>query len=318
MKRISDLNFLCVFIALLAAWVAGSGSVSAQAPDQVGLFASVFSNSGVADRNAAEVRRRSGWPGWIETHIEPAVAWATADDPDRSVIVAVWNPFGTTSGPMQPDQFLEARDAGLDWLTDGYVDAWLSFKARHPNVRVMMYVGKPSADPTTMGLIRRGRLDEAIARRDASFAPLVAVSDLIGLDALSASPSGGLDAWTVRWLHEQGVEVVGELNPGVGQWQSDLPSTMLYKNLARMHSPDRREERWLLNVPTWDEKAWPLYAAPGRWLILNTHSGKWNDPDDMKRMVRGSVEHGCGVLIQPSPRVMQKPIGWYFEAGKDE
>ncbi|MEL7087103.1 MAG: hypothetical protein AAGL98_01465 [Planctomycetota bacterium] len=239
------------------------------------------------------------------------MAWAQNGDVQRPVVVAVWNPFGRVGGAYQPDQYLEAKEAGLDWLTDGFVEAWKGLRDRQPGLQVMMYVGKPSADPELMRLIQQGELDAAVTRRNAMFAPLVEVSDLIGFDALRGSPPGGVDQWTTRWLMGQGVGVVGEWSPPVGHWAADLPSVVLYERIGRLHGPNQSRDAKVAGMPRWDEAAWPLYARPGRYVILKVPAIK--GPRAMRAGVADVTGKGFGVLIQPTAAVMERPVDWYFE-----
>lgn len=293
--------------------------------ESVGLFFSVFDGSGNQHRNALNIQKQGGWDGWIKEYVEPAVTWA--EKGDRPVWINIHNPFGTIvddiktplvneGESMQPDQFLEAQEAGLDWLKDDFIEAWSAFRERHPTVRVCMYIGKWSADLTTRALIRTDKLAEAEDRRERSMAPLMAVSDWIGLDALSASPTGGVDQLSVAWIQSQGVGVIGEWSPDADKWQVDLPSMILYERIESVHSPDRGERDWKKDIPTWDEAAWPLYLRSGRAVILKAPRVKWDRPDKMKAAVADVSEHGFIPLIQPSPEVLKVPIGWYFEGVK--
>jgi len=57
------------------------------------------------------------------------------------------NPFGTIKGePMAFDQQLDAREAGLGWLADGYYPALDAALALHPDLHVVTYLGTPEDD----------------------------------------------------------------------------------------------------------------------------------------------------------------------------
>lgn len=61
---------------------------------------------------------RIGWDGFVHRHI-------ARDLRDGFAAIELHNPFGTLANEeMLATQFLDAKRAGLDWLTDGFTEAW--------------------------------------------------------------------------------------------------------------------------------------------------------------------------------------------------
>lgn len=76
------------------------------------------------------------WADFIENHVEPEYTWGC-----RRWLIH--NPFGDPpTGPMAFDQFLLAKEKGIDKVTEDFVEAWSAFFEKHPDTEVIFYLGK--------------------------------------------------------------------------------------------------------------------------------------------------------------------------------
>ncbi len=114
------------------------------APDRVVAFIAIGNSS-----DDAEVRRvgwnlpRSDWHDFVRLQVRPLMRRGLRR-------FDLHNPFGTLPDePMQFDQYLHAKDAGLTWLTDDFADAWQPVlnDPDYPSVEVIAYLGKIEDDP---------------------------------------------------------------------------------------------------------------------------------------------------------------------------
>lgn len=87
------------------------------------------------------MRGMQNWQTFIEQRIEPEYEAGT-----RRWILH--NPFGRDdTGPMAFDQYLRAPEHGFDWLVDDFYESWAAFLETHPDVEVVVYLGKLDSGP---------------------------------------------------------------------------------------------------------------------------------------------------------------------------
>ena len=113
-------------------------------PDRVLAFIAIGNSS-----DDAAVRRvgwnlpRSDWFDFVRLQVRPLMRRGLRR-------FNLHNPFGTLpEEPMQFDQYLHARDAGLHWLTEDFAEAWQPVlnDPDYPDVEVIAYLGKIEGDP---------------------------------------------------------------------------------------------------------------------------------------------------------------------------
>lgn len=135
------------------------------------------------------------------------------------------NPFGTeTDKPMQFDQYLLAREAGLNWVTDDFVRCWRPFTAI-PGIEVIGYLGtpyylgvnQPNFDPSHPAAYFR--------RFTQSVQPLLDAGMSIGFDTSANFPPDHPAYFGMRMVHSLGVKVYTEPMPFAHEPQThDLPT----------------------------------------------------------------------------------------------
>ena len=154
-----------------------------------------------SDRGVAWNIEAEGWTGFVETFVQPQLAWGAKR-------ILLHNPFGTLVGEaMQADQAIEAQNAGLNWLLDDFVAAWQPITAQ--GIEVIAYLGMPRNDASFTGLSEQQWFDRLWQSLDL---PLRAGMN-IGFDmSLQAAP-GDRDWSAVEQLHQRGVRVYGEPRP---------------------------------------------------------------------------------------------------------
>lgn len=107
--------------------------------DKVVLSASIgWSAENSATRNIGwQDLIQHGWEGWIEKWIKPAIQLGFAR-------FEIHNPFGTLAGEdMQADQAISARESGLVWDYQDFVEAWRPITEKY---EVIAYLGTPILD----------------------------------------------------------------------------------------------------------------------------------------------------------------------------
>ena len=161
------------------------------------------SSSDAATRAVSRGTFGAGWWGFVARNVIPDIVWGT-----RRILL--FNPFGVGEEPSFPaDQFLEAQNAGLTWLTGDFVNAWAPIT--RSGVEVIGYIGSPESDPSFQALAS----DPAAwnARFNASIAPLVQAGMSIGFDLGQVMTQGDLFSQAIDRLRAQGVKVYLENRP---------------------------------------------------------------------------------------------------------
>ena len=161
-------------------------------------------SSDASARMINQVSLANGWSGFVSNMIQTDLAWGVKR-------IELHNPFGIlpTDTIYPADQFLEAQNAGLHWLTDDFVQAWKPVTAS--GVEVIGYIGNPEYDASFQPLVS----DPAAwqARFDASVAPLVQAGMSIAFDMGQGMTQGDLFTQALDRLRAQGVKVYLETRP---------------------------------------------------------------------------------------------------------
>ncbi len=184
--------------ALLANW--GAHRV-ATADYFVSWFTIGWSGADPAKRHIGRNLDNLGWSGWIERDVLPQIEGGVTR-------FMLHNPWGVLPGEnMQLDQLLHAREAGLDFVTQGFVEAWKPIT--DAGVEVIAYVGSGLDDPDFDGLgwwdWRQRAMDSVRLMVDAGMS--------IALDAAVIATEGSHTHRFAEELRSMGVEVIVEAKP---------------------------------------------------------------------------------------------------------
>ena len=144
------IGYLLCLVPLLAAAAAVSAQHEAPpadkrpAPDRLVAFIAIGNSSDDAEvRRVGWVQPQSDWYDFVRMQVRPLLRRGIRR-------FNLHNPFGTLpEEPMQFDQYLHAKDAGLTWLTDDFAEAWIPVlnDPDYPDVEVIAYLGKIEGDP---------------------------------------------------------------------------------------------------------------------------------------------------------------------------
>lgn len=182
------------------------------------------------NRNIGWVEPSGGWTAFVETWVKPGI----------DLGITRWqlhNPAGTETGqPMQADQFVLAKEQGLDWVIEDFVKAWRPI-TEQPGIEVIAYLGM-----FYEGLLER---QESPKRKDAfmqrlvdSYRYPVDAGMSIGFDALHQQPASSEAATWMRFLQSMEVKTYIEPWPYIGSqhlWDCHHMSTLwLYNHMTRV------------------------------------------------------------------------------------
>ncbi|MCC6680119.1 MAG: hypothetical protein IT445_04365 [Phycisphaeraceae bacterium] len=165
----------------------------------------------IEDRQVGLRLKERGWKKFVQQEILPDLDWGVRR-------IAIHNPFGATVPVvMQFDQYLEAKEEGVTWLTDEFVEAWKSvvegqYTHGEP-VEVICYFGSMYLDEGMDALYQSGRLDEWYERAWGSVQPALDSGMSIALDAAPLASSEH-PAWTFAlMLRDRGCHIYVEAMP---------------------------------------------------------------------------------------------------------
>ncbi|MDG2020807.1 MAG: hypothetical protein P8J59_02540 [Phycisphaerales bacterium] len=151
-----------------------------------------------------------GWPSFVDNRAKDVYDWG---------IRRFWlhNPFGTISGEvMQFDQYLDARDAGLDILTDDFSEAWgpVTRGSFGEPVELIAYIG--TADPDDDRLqtaFESGNSARVLGTMLACVKPLLMAGASIGADAAVKLSDDGPAFHFYKYLESIGIPIYVESRP---------------------------------------------------------------------------------------------------------
>ena len=151
-----------------------------------------------------------GWPVFVDNRAKDVYDWG---------IRRFWlhNPFGTVSGEvMQFDQYLDARDAGLDVLTENFSEAWrpVTQGSFGEPVELIAYLG--TADPDDDRLqtaFDSGNPAQVLGTMLACVKPLLMAGASIGADAAVKLPDDGPAFHFYKYLESIGIPIYVESRP---------------------------------------------------------------------------------------------------------
>lgn len=164
-----------------------------------------------ANRMVGHRLNQTGWGGFVEDKILPDLVWGVRR-------IQLHNPFGDDPDKrMSFTQYLEAQQAGLDWLSEGFVEAWKpvidgAYTGGEP-VEVIAYIGSAMNDASMEALYQAGQLDEWYERAFACVQPLLDAGTSIALDNSGVVPAEHPHYQFAVMLQEMGVKVYMEAWP---------------------------------------------------------------------------------------------------------
>ena len=172
-----------------------------------------------------------GWKSYIRKQVLPQLRWGVRR-------FQVHNPFGTRAGTvMQFDQYLEAQQRGLTWLTEGFVESWKKVIEGHYTngepVEVIAYLGAINLDPDLTVLLREGDLEAWQQLVDDSVQPLLDAGMSIGFDSASRLDADEIEFQYIKQLEESGTEVYIESWPDASKTHLlEMNIVALERNIA--------------------------------------------------------------------------------------
>lgn len=117
------------------------------------------------DRRIGWELKRLGWGGFVNSYVREAVDLGFTS-------FGLHNPFGTRANEnMLASQAIAARNAGMAWLTDGFVTAWKPLASDH---EVIAYMGSVKLDDSFKTAWERGVQEWAGYVHDAFNLPIQA------------------------------------------------------------------------------------------------------------------------------------------------
>lgn len=264
-------------------WPVSPAAGSAQQARIIAWYPIGNSSSDDKDRRIGWNIKKGGWAEFVRKNVEPAIALGFE-------AVQIHNPGGTLAGEeMQPDQFITAREAGLTWITKGFVEAWRPVTARVP---VIAYLGKLPGNERLQGLLSRGDKSGFLrATADCYQLPLDAGME-IAFDALHDVKPNGWELQVFRLLTSMGVRTYVETAPNVVDVE-------LYG--ANFQIVNTTLDRTLLKGEPWMA---PLEKLTGERIILLGQPPAGKEWKDWKEWLGPWMAHwldqGWSVAINPS------------------
>lgn len=158
--------------------------------------------------------QRLGWHGYVERLIVPQVRGGV-----RRILLH--NPFGILPDePMAFDQYVEARESGMLWLTRGFGEAWRpvvegEYSDGEP-VEVIAYLGAIDADAGLRTFLDRDGLPDTsgwMRQVQESLAPALAAGMSIAFDSANDLPRDSPEFRAIQLVQSLGHRVYVEPRP---------------------------------------------------------------------------------------------------------
>lgn len=233
-----------------------------------------FSANNPADRMVGRSLKKVKWKGFVRGEMVPLLDWGVRR-------IELHNPFGADPGVgMVLDQYLAAKEAGLDWLTDDFVEAWKpvtrgDYTHGEP-VEVIAYVGHGYGGEFKR-LLEADDLKGYRARAVDSVRPLVAAGMSIGFDSAAVA---GADHPFYRFIRD--LRDTAHVRVYIEPW------------------PQRSSEHWhSFNVITAERffqlaqvhpAVAPRSSMTGEIIRLQAHPPIDRPPNDSTWLLRGLVD----------------------------
>lgn len=230
--------------------------------------------------------KEDGWQKLVDRHILPQVDFGF-----RRFVVS--NAFGLAPGePMRFDAFADAQDAGMDWLTHGFVRAWKPLA--QSSLELAAYVGTPENDPDFAKPSWQARFWRCMNPiLEAGFRTVM-------VDGLTGTPADSVSAKVVALLEDAGVRVVGE-----PRWYNSQPQWWRLPVVSA-------ESFWKRSDPAAfpDSAEWAAPTAKGkgeiiRWIDGPPPDSSWDDapkwlPGEVRKIWKDGHTAAVGLFDNPS------------------
>ncbi len=170
----------------------------------------------VRDESRRDVGRHQidsgGWPAFVQRRVRPAYDWG---------IRRFWlhNPFGTVNGVMSFSQYVEAGNAGLDFLTRDFAASWrpvVQGSFGEPT-ELVAYIGVANFEDGSrlQSLHEQGNVARTLAYLLRCTQPLIEAGASIGADASARLADDGPTFHYYKFLQELGTRVYVESRPRI-------------------------------------------------------------------------------------------------------
>ncbi len=232
-----------------------------------------------------------GWPSFVDNRAKDVYDWG---------VRRFWlhNPFGTVSGEvMQFDQYLDARDAGLDVLTENFSEAWgpVTRGSLGEPVELIAYIG--TADPDDDRLqtaFDSGSSARVLGTMLACVKPLLMAGASIGADAAVKLSDDGPAFHFYKYLESIGIPVYVESRPKQANpdW-SEFP-VFAVDEWWRRSDPEVHQDAAAWALPNSQMKREVV-----RWI--RDYPGKSTDPAVLEELVqrtRAALLNGDTVILR--------------------
>lgn len=179
-------------------------AASMEAGDRIIHFETIGgSNDDVSIRRVGWSINTIGWQGYVDTRVQQLKSLGM-----RRILLH--NPFGTlpTDPVFQFDQYVHAQEAGLTWLTEGFVEAWKP--VTDSGIEVIAYIGMLRGDPDFTSLTDVKQYMDRVRR---SVDVLVRAGISIGLDSIVGSAADSREFMVTELLRHSGVKIYNENRP---------------------------------------------------------------------------------------------------------
>ncbi len=232
-----------------------------------------------------------GWPSFVDNRAKDVFDWG---------IRRFWlhNPFGTLSDEvMQFDQYLDAREANLDVLTENFAEAWkpvVDGSFGQP-VELVAYIG--TADPEDdrlKAVFESGNSARILGTMLACVKPILMAGGSIGADAAVKLPDDGPAFHFYKYLESIGVPIYVESRPKLAnpKW-SDFP-VFAVDAWWKRSNPELHQDALPWAMPNGD-----IQREVIRWI--RDYSGKSTDPAVLEGVIqstRAALLQGDTVIIR--------------------
>ena len=215
--------------------ISGSSTMQVDVMDRIIVdFIIGWSSSKPAKRNVGWNLSQRGWTGFVSDTVQPVL-----DQGVKRIILH--NPFGAVEGEaMQFDQLLDAQDAGLYWLVEGFVEAWQP--VTDSGVEVIAYIGSPRLDNDIKRIDAEHGREAALAYAGRAVAPLLAAGMNIGYDAAALAERNSLTHVFGEMLEDRGVRLYIEARPlAAADFWHDNP-VMAIESFWHRSDPDKHAD----------------------------------------------------------------------------
>lgn len=251
---------------------------------------------------------RIGWGGFVRKHV-------VADLADGFTAFELHNPFGVLAAEqMLATQYLDAKRAGLTWLTDGFTEAWSTVV--QSGVEVIAYPGslRLSDKLNAMAITGGAAFNNEVME---NFRAMCEAGCSIGIDTQHLMPAKhwAHDAFKriLTWSRMKNPKARGYVEP----WPHKTDAWFLRPQQATlaglgiwiMGTNDYMRAE-ILGRPLPD---WPLPVGPEHEVIVHCTGNPWDDSRPfeawMPALIRHHISRGRSIAVPPSDlrRLGMKP-----------